>query len=257
MGRFMKKKSLGRRFDMRVGGALLVAVLIAGGSFAVASGQISGSPSNLLAAVFYSWSAKPMVAIYRSSNSPSGTITTGTSRTLAIFDVYSKNVSNWATLQSLTIDISIYGSSGKNLNATNFTVMYQYCIPSGVTYGYGYKGGSCASVPIWVNSASRTASGYRLVLYSGTPIYPQASGQLYVRANLAYNLGGSAGDTSQLRASIVSGTAMGDQCRAYGWIPSSYSYGYSQCVPIQANVLTGSGSSLNVQRSYGYGYCLL
>ncbi len=231
--------------------------LLAGGSFALASGQFVGAPGSFLAAVFSAMSSKPAIVISNSAVSPRGSITTGGVRTIAVFEMSSKNVTHWATLRVLPINITTMGKTASSLKLSKFDLSYKYCIPAGVKYGYGYMGGNCGTISIPVNVVSSGGNTYTLALNSPVPVYPQATGQLVLRAYVAYGVGGSAGDSANLRVNIPTGAARGDQCRAYTYSSKTRSYGYSQCLPLQAHVYGASSNTISVQRSYGYGYCLI
>src|SRR4051812_8873851 len=88
---------------------LLAVVVLGGGSFALASGQ--GIGGGLVAAVLSSITGRPTIIITRSSSSPSGSIKSGVSQTLAVFDVSAKNVTHGAKLQNTAIRTTINATS--------------------------------------------------------------------------------------------------------------------------------------------------
>lgn len=247
---------------------LVAGLIVGGGSFAMASGDIAMSPTSLLAAVYSSLSGKPIVYLTKSTSSPSGTVTTGGNRTLAVFDVSAKNVTLEANLKSISVEIPRTGTAASNLTLSNIYATYSYCIPSGVTYGYGYKGGNCSSVKTTqASSVVATAAGttYKLQFLLNAPVYPQQNrGVLTVYALPSYSVGGTATDIASIRVGITSGQVSGDQCASYKSIPAGNhsaeylkNYGYSKCVSVAGSVTAVSANTLQVQRSYGYGYCLM
>lgn len=244
-----------KRNSTKVFLSLLVAAVITGASFFVASGMALADSNVLVANVLSAFSGKPTIIISRSSQSPTGTLVNDVPQVLAVFDVKATNVKWQATLDSFTVSIPLSGRQASALSVTDFVLHYAYCIDAGVTYGYGYKGGSCGLIqnlePV---SVARNGDTYTLVFKKELPVYlTQTTGTITIAGKPSYTRAGM--QAVQLKASIVSGSGVGDQCKTirYGY---KNKYGYSKCGNQSATVNVGSakGNPLTVKRPPGYGY---
>ena len=272
---FMKRRNIGfTRKHVKLGVGVATAVVLVGGSFAVASGASLGNPASYLAAVVTTISGKPVITITKNPQSPSGSITTGGERVVAMYDISVKRVSHFANVNSITIDVPVTGAAAAHLNLKNFSATYRYCIPSGVTYGYGYKGGLCGNIPMEISSPIREGNTYKLVVRAATPIptpiptatptpisysylkfplYPeQSSGVLTIKAVPQYASGLSS-SVASIRTAVKSISASADQCKI-----DTATNTKVNCVSMVPGVILGKSTVvLTIQRSYGYGYCLL
>ena len=238
--------------------AVVGAGAVIGGAFVFASGEMIFSSDSLFAAVFNSLSSKPAIVVSKSGQSPSASIKTGAVVPLAVFDVATKNVTFWTTLRSSTYKVEISGSAASTLKLSDFKIVYRYCMPSSPTYGYGYRGGNCGTKELSVNNVQHNGNTYTIFANGDTRLYPGAvNGQVTVSAKAQYTLGGTASSMAQVRVSMVSASASGDQCKAYSLSKYPKTYGYSGCVPLAASMNSASANTISVQRSYGYGYCLI
>lgn len=242
--------------SMKVLLSLLVAAVITGGSFFAVSGMALADSNALVANVLSSFSGKPTIIISRSSKSPTGSLVNGTSQVLAVFDVKATNVKWQATLNSFTVSIPLSGRQASSLEVTDFVLHYAYCINEGVTYGYGYKGGACGMMQSLEPTSVSFINGdtYVLVFKKDLPVYlTQTTGTITIAGRPSYTKAGM--QTAQLKASVVSGSGVGDQCKTirYGY---KNKYGYSKCGNQSATVNVGSakGNLLTVKRPPGYGY---
>lgn len=242
--------------SMKVFLSLLVAGVITGGSFFAVSGVAVADSNALVANVLSSFSGRPTVIIARSAKSPTGSLVNDASQTLAVFDVKATNVKWQATLNSFTVSVPISGRQASALEVTDFALHYDYCVKEGVTYGYGYKGGSCGKMSFLEPTSVSFINGdtYVLVFKKDLPIYlKQTTGTITIVGKPSYTRAGM--QAAQLRASVASGSAVGDQCKTirYGY---KNKYGYSKCGNQSATVNVGSakGNSLTVKRPPGYGY---
>jgi|GEM_PF-1988730 hypothetical protein len=240
--------------------ATIAAGVLVGGSFALASGSLIQSGNSLLASVAVAITGKPTVMIGRDASSPSGNIQMGSYDALAIFDISARNVTHWATVNYVPIQIAIRAAPSSPLTLSNIRITYNYCIPPGTLYGYGYRSSGCANVQLFPNSVTQNGSTYMLTLPGGIPIYPEeSSGTFTVYATPSYAFTGNAtrpqSGNANLQVTITTVSASGDQCQ-WTWIPSSASYGYANCVAAGAiiNIWSGQGNVLTVIRPYGYGY---
>lgn len=233
---------------------LVAAIVIAGGAFFATSGMAIADSNSFVASVISSFSGKPTVIISRASASPSGKITNDLGQVLAVFNVKAKNVKWQATLHSFTVSVPITTRAASALTISDFALHYDYCTKQGV-YGYGYKGGECAHMAfLEPSSVTRTGDTYTLVFNKDLPIYlAQSSGTLTIVGKPKYTRAGR--EAVQIRASVSSGVAVGDQCQTirYGY---KNKYGYSKCGNQSATVSVGSakGNILTVKRPPGYGY---
>ena len=256
---FMKRRNIGfTRKHVKLGVGVVAAVVLIGGSFAVASGASLGNPASYLAAVVTTISGKPVITITKNPQSPSDSITTGGERVIAMYDISVKRVSHFANVNFITIDVPITGTAAAHLNLKNFSATYRYCIPSGVTYGYGYKGGLCGNIPMEISSPIREGNIYKLLVKAATPIpkfplYPeQSSGILTIKAVPQYASGLSS-SVASIRTAVKSISASADQCKI-----DTATNTKVNCVSMVPGVILGKSTVvLTVQRSYGYGYCLL
>src|SRR3989344_5862714 len=173
-----------KRKTLRKGGLALGAFALVLGSFAFASAQFTGSPGALFAAVASSINGKPLIAITRNVNSPSGTITPGRPQVLGTFDVRTKNVSNFATLKTITVRVTLSGTGAKTLNVENFNLNYNYCVPSGISYGYGYPGGLCGMIRLPIVAQKRIGNTYALTFNQPVQVYPVQSSGVFTLSGL-------------------------------------------------------------------------
>ncbi|TAK58763.1 hypothetical protein EPO14_02975 [Patescibacteria group bacterium] len=242
--------------SMKVFLSLLVAGVITGGSFFAVSGMAVADSNVLVANVLSSFSGRPTVIIARSAKSPTGSLVNDTSQILAVFDVKAMNVKWQATLNSFTVSIPVSGRQAPSLSVTDFALHYAYCVNEGVTYGYGYKGGACGMMQSLEPTSVSFINGdtYVLVFKKDLPIYlTQTTGTITIVGKPSYTRAGM--QAVQLKASITSGSAVGDQCKTirYGY---KNKYGYSKCGNQIGAVNVGSakGNLLTVKRPPGYGY---
>lgn len=232
----------------------LAAVVVAGGAFFATSGMAIADSNSFVASVISSFSGKPTVIISRASASPSGKLTNDLGQVLAVFDVKAKNVKWQATLHSFTVSVPITNRAASALTISDFALHYDYCTKQGV-YGYGYKGGECAHMAfLEPSSVTRDGDTYTLAFDKDLPIYlAQSTGTLTLVGKPTYVRAGK--DAAQIRVSVTSGLAVGDQCKTirYGY---KNKYGYSKCGNQLAVVNVGSakGNILTVKRPPGYGY---
>ena len=238
----------------------VAAVVLVGGSFALASGSIIESSNSLFASVSASISGKPIVFIGRDGASPKGNIPMGKNSALAIYDISARNVTHWATLKYVSIRTIITSAPDAPLSLSDITMSYNYCIPTGATYGYGYKSGGCGTIKVVPSSVTKTGNDY-VVNFNGTiPVYPQQSYgafTIYATPMYAYTATAKRAQVAnaRLQVRVVSAIASGDQCK---WTsnPSTHAYGYTGCIAQDAiiNIQAGFGNLLTVVRPYGYGY---
>jgi hypothetical protein len=240
--------------------ATIVAGVLVGGSFALASGSLMQNGSSLLASVAVAITGRPTVMIGRDGSSPSGNIQMGSLDTLAIYDISARNVTHWATVNYIPIQITIRAAPYSPLTLSNIKINYSYCIPPGTLYGYGYRSSGCATISLLPNSVNQNGSTYTANLIAGIPIYPEeSSGTLTVYATPSYAYTGTAthpqSGNANLQVTITTVNASGDQCD-WAWIPSNGNYGYTNCVASSAiiNIWSAQGNTLTVMRPYGYGY---
>jgi hypothetical protein len=148
-----------------------VAVVIVGGSFYMASGSLT-NPGSLLASALSAITGKPTVFIGKDGGSPAGSVKAGTDQILAIFDISSKNTTNWVTLHSEGFKITITSSTASPITVVGLVVSYKYCVSANATYGYGWKGGNCSGAKVLAPaSVVKDGDGYSATYYSDTPIY--------------------------------------------------------------------------------------
>jgi hypothetical protein len=245
------------------GGKILLgvaALAVFGGTFALASGSIIEGGNSFLAAAIASISGSPTVIIGRDAGSPSGTIYSGYTSELARFDVTAKNITHWASVNSVYGKATITLKAPSPMYLANVSAQYYYCIPPDKTYGYGWKGGGCASTPLSAY-VDRDSSGNYTLSFALPHIYPQASPSyisIYGLPQYQYTGSYSANGAgnAKVQVSITSASATGDKCQTitYGLQGASYSY-QGKCVASGATVnITSPGNTLTIQRQYGYGY---
>ncbi|OGZ57201.1 MAG: hypothetical protein A3G60_01690 [Candidatus Ryanbacteria bacterium RIFCSPLOWO2_12_FULL_47_9c] len=231
---------------------ILAALVLIGGSFTVASASFTGSPGSLLAGVFSIFDSSPLIKMSRNVNSPSGSVISGKTQVIGTFDVQTQNVTNFATLRTLTAQFALSGKGAKEFNLEDFTLSYRYCIPPGISYGYGYRGGSCGTIKMPVTSAERKSNLYTVTSRQALPVYPvQSSGVLTMSAKPVYTgQEKSESGKSWLRVS-VKGEGSGDKCNKiyYGY---NNRYGYTKCIAEKARVTSAKGNWLTMTRPYGY-----
>ncbi len=255
----MKKSSFSKRLRskdkiIKKAGLVVAAVALIGSSFTLASAQFTGGAGTFFAAAITAFNGNPLIAISRNASTPNGAVTLGNPTILATFDVRSKNVTNFANLNSIEVKVAAAGRGATTVLLSEFTMDYRYCIPAGVTYGYGYPGGSCGNIKLPVRAEARSGNTYIVSFSQPLPVYPvQSSGVLTFGATArsasnAKEVGGAA----TIQASI-SGSGSGDQCNrvTYGY---QGKYGYTKCVSQKAIVSGASGNKLTLNTSYGYGY---
>ncbi len=254
----MKKSQLGS-FSGRKVGFVLAAVALIGGSFYFSSGNGFTGASSLLAAVVSTISGKPTITIAKSGDSPRGTISTGKEAVLAIYDISAKNITNWATLHSVSMQAVISSNETSLFDLSNVSMKYSYCISQSKTYGYGYKSKGCATTTIAPTSITKNGSNYVINFGKDIIIYPeQYSGTLSIVGTPKYKYTGTATKSSannvKLHVALKAVSGVGDKC-SYGYI-SKGKYGYSKCYSSSAviNVQSGNGNTLTIDRPYGYGY---
>jgi hypothetical protein len=238
----------------------VAAVTLLAVSFAFASGSLLINGRSLLASIGAVISGNPTVMIIRDGSSPAGNISAGDPDVLAAYDISARNVTHWATINYVPLQIAIQTAAYSPLALSNIRVNYSYCIPPGTTYGYGYISSGCANIQLAPFSITMSGSTYIVDLGSGIPIYPQeSSGTLTVYATPTYQYTGTArhyqSGNGTLQVIITPVSASGDQCQ-WAWIPGSGSYGYTDCIALTAttDILAGQGNTLTVIRPYGYGY---
>ena len=236
----------------------LAAILVAGGTFYVASAADFGDPVSLMGAAIAAFTGQPTVTIQIDPTTTEGTIPMNATAELARFNVDTRNVTHWATV-GVSGQVAVTTSSPAPLRLSNFVMQYSYCIPVGKTYGYGYKGGNCASVPLNVTVSQSNATTY-VLNFSLPPIYPEASESYFtVTATPTYAYTGSfsykGAKDGKVQATIENVYATGDQCSIvrYGY-KNKYSY-QGHCAAKTATVrIAGKGSMLTVVRTPGFGY---
>lgn len=242
-----------------VAGALAMVLVV--GSFTIASGSIIETGNSLIQSAAAALTGRPMIIIKRDDNAPAAsTIQMGSSNALAMFDISVVNATHWATLRSLPMTIQITGAANSPLSLKDISMQYQYCIPSGALYGYGYRSNGCGHVTITPTAVSKSGNMYIVTFNTGLYIYPQqTSGIFTVFATPMYGYTGSVlrsnSGNASLQVRILSANAAADQCQ-WTYSGSSHSYGYTGCVSSNAiiNIQSGAGALLTVKRPYGYGY---
>src|SRR3989344_8200417 len=229
-------------------------LFLAGGSFLATSGDLAYSSQSLLSAVISALTPGSSIVISRNYSTPIGSIIPGRSQTLAVFDLTPKNITQYATIQSLPVQLSLTGSLA-GFEARDFSIDYNYCLPSSSTIpGYGYKGGYCSTVHATPSSVVRDANSYRLMFTQTLPVYPnQTSANIVVKATPYY----TGPDATQKKIAYVTARAIAPvvakstECRTiyYGY---KNRYGYTKCVPSYpgVNVSLGYGNKLTVSRGY-------
>lgn len=248
--------------SFRIAFLALGALVLVGGAFAFASGPILDEGNSLLASAAAAITGRPTILIGRDGASPAGNIPMGNNDTLAIFDIAVKRVTHWATVRYVSVYATISAEPSSPLSLSNIALTYQYCIPKGVTYGYGYTGGGCNSMRISPSSVSKEGSNYVLGFSGAIPIYPQQIyGAFSISAVPTYAYTGRTQHANvgnaRLQVKITGATASGDQCK-WTWNSASYGYGYTGCVAYNAivNFQAPYGNRLTVIRPYGYGYAI-
>jgi hypothetical protein len=255
MAKKMKKGSMSSTLLVALAGLVLF-----GGTFAFASGAIVDSGSSLFASAVAAFSGRPVIVISRDSYSASGNALMGYFTNLATFDISAKNVTHWATVNYVSTQVTISSTSAAPLTLSNVTMVYEYCIPPGESYGYGWRSNGCASIKVNPSSLTKFGNGYTANFTGSIPVYPQQSyGAFTISAIPTYAYTGSAKNAAAINAKLVVSlravSAVGDQCQwAYNGL--SRSYGYTNCAYPKAiiDIQTRNGNSRTIVRSYGYGY---
>ncbi len=250
--------------NLRLGALVIGALVLVGGAFATASGEVSGLPGSLFASAAATFSGKPTLIIKRDAQSSKGTLQMGKYQLLAQYKVVAKNVTHWATIQQISGQVVITAPSSSRLTISSPTITYYYCIPSGKTYGYGWTGtGNCQSIKLTLSATptyfNPVTNVYAYNFSGHVPVYPQASPSwLQVSAVPSYAYTGSVKKTDakdgKIQIQLLGVYATGDQCKTihYGY---KNKYGYSRCTNYSAIVnIVNNGRILTILRPYGYGY---
>jgi hypothetical protein len=237
----------------------VAAVLLVGGSFALASGSVVDTGSSLLAAVTTAISGRPTVLIGVSGTSPSGTIRMLSNSVIAVYDIASKNATHGAAVKYVSLQTTISQQVAR-LSFGNVVMRYDYCIPRGSKYGYGYVSRGCGSMTLYPSSVQQVGNDYVISFNSTIPVYPQQTkGTLTLSATPRYTYTGTAvnknATNATFRVKLTGSGASGDLCR-WGYNPILRAYGYVGCVsyPAIINIYAPYSNQLTVQRAYGYGY---
>ncbi|MBI3572272.1 hypothetical protein HY091_01925 [Candidatus Kaiserbacteria bacterium] len=251
----MKKapESASKRFGS-AGTLFIIGLILAAGSFLLASGTTSAGGNSLLASIFFPFFSSSTVTISRDASSPWGTLANDSHQTLAVFSVRATGVTHGATVSGVRAKINVSGTTYTHLSVGAFSASYRYCTTAGTIYGYGYPGGLCGIIWLPAFLARESDGVYTVSLDGSFPVYPnQQSGQLTILGTPHYTQAPSA--RGSVRATIESANATGDQCHTihYGYKDR---YGYSECAPATVSVGTwwASGNTLPVSIPYGYAY---
>lgn len=235
--------------DSRVALLGIGAIMLASGTFAVATGDAFANPGSLIAQAISAISGRPVVLISRDANSPSGAVMTQGLRPLAIFSMRTNNVSRATTIKSLSVEIKTSGKAADSLVLSQPALTYRFCIEKGVSYGYGYKGtGGCGTRQIPLTKSDKPNT---YVISAPFIVYPQQSGTLTVSAHPKYQKAGTG--VASVRATVTGSGAVGDQCKSISYSKGGAKYGYQgKCVFLPVPLNTAHGLTLKVNRSYGY-----
>ncbi len=247
---------LGRISLFVLGGFLLL-----GGSFFMASGEFAFGAESLLGTVLEAFSTGPSVSIVRNTNSPSNTIVPGRSQVLAVFDVKQKNTKGFSVLSNIPVQV-LLSDNAKALVIKDFVLNYQYCLPKGNIYAYGYKygyaGTYCKTLTVAPTSVNRIDNSYTVKFAQELPVYgDQTSAVLTVTGSSYYMAPPKTFKyPARVQAKIVDGaTFKTNKCRTvyYGY---QNKYSYNLCTPAypRPNISLARGNILPVSRQYGYGY---
>lgn len=197
----------------------LAALLVVGSAFSAASGESPYSPSSLLASALSAVSGNALVSIARDTSSPRGPITVGTSQSIDVFKLSTRNVSMQATVKDLTMLVTLSGAAS-DVAASDFRLVYRYCIPLGVTYGYGYQGGACSESTLSPSGVEKVRTGYRLSFTTPIVVYPEKSAAtLTLYAYPSFIATGSR--NVAIRSSVTNATVTADQCKTISPATSS------------------------------------
>lgn len=243
----MKQKNTRRSSKTPV--LILAGLVLAGGSFYIASGSIANGANSVAAAFLGIFGSSPVITISTTSTSPSGIISPGVNQNLAAFDVSVSNVRWQGSVTNVTTSIAITGQAASNVTMQNIAAHYTYCIPSGVTYGYGYKGGSCGAILMQPVSNVRNGNVFTIVFSGTLPVYPQQSyGALIVSAQPSYTSAYTVG-TPQIAVNVTSANAIGDQCNSPAGARAKISCGNTSATVM---LFGARGNLLTLKNPYGY-----
>ena len=252
-----KRLSPQARRDVLIGAIAIIGLFLVGAAFSLASNDFAFSSRSLFANVFSAFSADPSISFVRNPNSPNGSIVAGRSQVLAVFDIQTRNINQSATIASVPVSIFASGDTNR-FQLSGFSMNYQYCLPKGNIYAYGYQYGQggvlCRDMSLSPSSVTQDGGGYHLAFTSGIPLYAgQVTSTLTLVATATYS-SFRIPTFASVQASIASGVvATSTQC---GMLYYGYRnrYGYSFCRPIAPAVETylGSGNRLMVVLPYGY-----